>query len=90
MHSCSDKRGSWSDLVLLSIYVSTPASRRRKKITKKKKNKPTYSTTLLFGLRERGEEEGREGGRNVSFFKFLGFAGFWVRAVRDAETRERE
>lgn len=85
MHSCSDKRGSWSDLVLLSIYVSTPASRRRKKITKKKKNKPTYSTTLLFGLRERGE-----GGRNVSFFKFLGFAGFWVRAVRDAETRERE
>lgn len=61
MHSCSDKRGSWSDLVLLSIYVSTPASRRRKKITKKKKNKPTYSTTLLFGLRERGEEEGREG-----------------------------
>lgn len=56
MHSCSDKRGSWSDLVLLSIYVSTPASRRRKK-----KNKPTYSTTLLFGLRERGEGEGREG-----------------------------
>lgn len=89
MHSCSDKRGSWSDLVLLSIYVSTPASRRRKKITKKKKNKPTYSTTLLFGLRERGEEEGRKGEMSL-FFKFLGFAGFWVRAVRDAETRERE
>lgn len=60
-----------------------------KKITKKKKNKPTYSTTLLFGLRERGEEEGREGEMSL-FFKFLGFAGFWVRAVRDAETRERE
>lgn len=87
MHSCSDKRGSWSDLVLLSIYVSTPASRRRKKITKEKQTNIQHHAAVW----PQGKGRGRgEGGRNVSFFKFLGFAGFWVRAVRDAETRERE
>lgn len=54
---------------------------------KKKTNQHTAPRCCLAsgkGARERG---GRE---KCLFFKFLGFAGFWVRAVRDAETRERE
>lgn len=89
MHSCSDKRGSWSDLVLLSIYVSTPASRRRKKKNQKKEKQTNIQHHAAVWPQGKGRGRG-EGGRNVSFFKFLGFAGFWVRAVRDAETRERE
>lgn len=48
------------------MFQLQPLQEEEKKHNQKKKQN-TYSTTLLFGLGERGEEEGREGGRNVSF-----------------------
>lgn len=70
------------------MFQLQPLEEEKKNNQKKEKQTNIQHHAAVW---PQGKGRGRgEGGRNVSFFKFLGFAGFWVRAVRDAETRERE